>query len=51
VDQQQRKKQELEARLERCRRLLREFHDGMTAKNFHELAEELERKIEQLETL
>jgi len=50
VDQQQRKKQELETRLERCRRLLREFHDGVTAKNLHELAEELERQIQQLET-
>jgi hypothetical protein len=47
---QQRKKRELEARLERCRRLSREFHDGVTAKNLQELVEELEEQLRQLET-
>jgi hypothetical protein len=50
VDQKQHKKQELEVRLERCRRLSREFQDGVTAKNLHELAEELERQIHELES-
>jgi hypothetical protein len=50
VDQQQRRKQELELRLEQCRRLAREFRDGTTAKNIRDLAAEIERQIQQLET-
>jgi hypothetical protein len=50
VDQQQREKQELELRLERCRRLAREFPDGITGQNLRDLAAEIERQIQQLET-
>ena len=50
MDRQQRRKQELELRLEQCRRLAREFRDGITAKNIRDLAAEIERQIQQLET-
>jgi hypothetical protein len=49
VDQQQREKQELEYRLEQCRRLAREFRDGMTAKHIRDLTAEIERQIQRLE--
>jgi hypothetical protein len=49
VDPQQRK-QELELMLEQCRRLARKFRDKATAKNIRDLAAEIERQIQQLET-
>lgn len=45
MEDQRNKKQELEARLEKCRRLGGQFPEGVTAQNLRELAAELEQKI------
>jgi hypothetical protein len=39
---QERQRRELEERLARCRKLAREYTEGMTAKNLRELAAEIE---------
>ena len=44
----EREKQALQEKLVRCRILLGEFPEGVTAKNLNDLAEELERKILEL---
>jgi len=41
----EREKQALQEKLVRCRILLSEFPEGVTAKNLNDLADELERKI------
>jgi hypothetical protein len=42
-------KQVLEAKLAQCRRLAREFSDGVTAKNIAEFTAQLEQQIRDLE--
>ena len=42
-------KQELQAKLARCNRLAREFHDGITNRNLRDLAAELEQQIRDLD--
>jgi hypothetical protein len=44
-----REKQDLQEKLVRCRILLSEFSEGVTAKNLKELAEELEQQIRALD--
>jgi len=44
----EREKQALHEQLVRCRMLLREFPEGVTARNLKDLVEELERKIRAL---
>jgi hypothetical protein len=44
-----REKQALQKQLVRCRILLSEFPEGVTAKNFNDLADELEQKIHAFE--
>jgi hypothetical protein len=44
----EREKQALQEKLVRCRILLSEFPEGVTAKNLNDLADELERKILEL---
>jgi hypothetical protein len=45
----QREKQVLQEKLVRCHILLREFSEGVTAKNLKELAAELEQQIRALD--
>jgi hypothetical protein len=45
----EREKQAVQEKLVRCRRLLSEFPEGVTAKNLNDLAAELEQKIRALE--
>ena len=45
----EREKQALQEKLLRCRILLSEFPEGVTAKNLNDLAAELEQKIRALE--
>jgi hypothetical protein len=45
----EREKQALQEKLVRCRILLSEFLEGVTAKNLNDLAGELEQKIRALE--
>jgi hypothetical protein len=45
----EREKQALQEKLVRCRILLSEFPEGVTAKNLNDLAGELEQKIRALE--
>ena len=47
----EREKQALQEKLLRCRILLSEFPEGVTAKNLNDLAAELERKIRALRTV
>jgi hypothetical protein len=42
-------KRELEKQLAKCRRLSREFSDGITAKNLKELEAELEQKLREID--
>jgi hypothetical protein len=44
----EREKQALQEQLVRCRILLNQFADGVTAKNLNDLADELEQKIRAL---
>lgn len=44
-----REKQDLQEKLVRCRILLSEFPEGVTAKNLKELAEQLEQQIRALD--
>ena len=46
---QDREKQALQEKLDRCRRLAREFNDDITAKNLRVLAGEIEQQIRVLE--
>jgi len=45
----EREKQAVQEKLVKCRRLLSEFPEGVTAKNLNDLAAELEQKIRALE--
>ena len=45
----EREKQALQEQLVRCRILLSEFPEGVTAKNLNDLADELEQKIHSFE--
>lgn len=45
----EREKQALEEKLIRCRILLREFPEGVTARNLSNLMDELEQKLRALE--
>jgi len=45
----EREKQALQEQLVRCRILLGEFSEGVTAKNLNDLADELEKKLCALE--
>ena len=45
----EREKQALQEKLVRCRILLNQFPEGVTAKNLNELVDELEQKIRALE--
>jgi hypothetical protein len=45
----EREKQALQEKLVRCRILLSQFSEGVTAKNLNELADELDQKIRALE--
>jgi hypothetical protein len=46
---QDREKQALQEKLDRCRRLACEFNDGITAKNLREIAGEIEQQIRAFE--
>jgi DNA repair ATPase RecN len=46
---QERQRRELEERLASCRKLAREYTEGMTAKNLRELAAEIEQEIRSLD--
>jgi len=48
MDSKDHKRQDLEAKLEQCLRLERQFPEGVTAQNLRELAAELEQKIRAL---
>jgi hypothetical protein len=46
---QKRQRRELDDRLARCRKLAREFTEGVTAKNLRELTAEIEQEIRALD--